>query len=65
MVFMVSNADYTFDELSLDDLVDLLVKKTTEYLGLVKQKDVDDDKLKDLKSELNNLHSVIAYRRTL
>ena len=61
---MVSNADYAFDKLSLDELMDLLVKKTTVYIKLKDQKDANATKLRDLKLQLEKLHSVITHRKS-
>jgi len=62
---MVSNADYAFDKLSLDDLMDLLVKKTTVYIRLKDQKDANATRLRDLKLQLDKLHSVITHRKSV
>ena len=61
---MVSNADYAFDKLSLDDLMDLLVKKTTVYIKLKDHKDANATRLRDLKLQLEKLHSVITHRKS-
>ena len=61
---MVYNADYAFDKLSLDDLMDLLVKKTTVYIRLKDQKDANATRLRDLKLQLEKLHSVITHRKS-
>ena len=64
-LFMLSNADYAFDKLSLDDLMDLLVKKTTVYIKLKDQKDSNATRLRDLKLQLDKLHSVITHRKSV
>jgi hypothetical protein len=57
-------AAYAFDNLSLDELIELLlVNKTTEYIMLMKGKKADGTRLKDLKLELEKLHAVIAERK--
>ena len=61
---MVYNADYAFDKLSLDDLMDLLVKKTTVYIKLNDHKDANATRLRDLKLQLEKLHSVITHRKS-
>jgi len=61
---MVSNADYAFDKLSLDELMDLLVRKTTVYIKLKDQKDANSTRLRDLKLQLDKLHSVITHRKS-
>jgi len=61
---MVSNADYAFDKLSLDELMDLLVKKTTVYIKLKDHKDANATRLRDLKLQLEKLHSVITHRKS-
>ena len=63
---MVFNADYAFDKLSLDELMDLLVKKTTVYIKLKdQQKDVNATRLRDLQLQLDKLHSVITHRKSI
>ena len=62
---MISNTDHVFDKLSLDELIELLVKKTTEYIELMEQKNADAVRLRDLKIEIDKLHSIIAHRKSL
>ena len=60
---MTFNADHAFDKISLDELIELLVKKTTEYLNLKQQKNADGIQVQELKLEIDRLHSIIALRR--
>ena len=56
-------SDPIFEKLSLDELLDLLVEKTTEYMELTGQKNVDGPKLRNLKLELDKLHLIIAHKK--
>lgn len=62
---MISNTDHVFDKLSLDELIELLVKKTTEYIELMEQKNADAIRLRDLKLEIDQVHSIIAQRKSV
>lgn len=58
-------SDHYLDKLSLKELAALLVKKTTEYIELAEQKCTGGIKLRDLKNEIDNLHSVIIHKKSL
>lgn len=60
---MVFSTDHTFDKISLDELIQLLVKKTTEYLDLKQQKNVDGIQVRHLKLEIDKLQSLIAQKK--
>ena len=62
--FFMTDADHAFDKFDLNELIELLVEKTTEYLGMAKQRDPDVIELRNLKTELDNLHSMIALRKS-
>jgi hypothetical protein len=60
---MLSNGDGVFDKLSLDELIELLVNKTEEYIELMKQKNANAIELGNLKLELDILHTVINQKK--
>jgi hypothetical protein len=53
------------DKFNLEELVRLLIEKTTEFLELMGEKNADAIKLRDLKLQIENLRAIIAYRRSL
>ena len=57
-------SDPTFEKLSLDELIELLVEKTTEYIELTGQKNADGPRLRNLKLELDKLHLVISHKKS-
>ena len=53
------------DQSNLEELVKLLVEKTTEYIELMAEKNTDGIKLRDLKLQIENLRAIITHRRSL
>lgn len=62
-IFMVS--DHALEKLSLDELIDLLVVKTTQYLELMDQRNGDAMRLRNLKLELDMLHTIICHKKSV